>query len=195
MYICICMHTHAHTPTRAFQIWRKRPQQYCLVSTLIDKLRNVSWFVIILTVTRPTPHPSTHPLKFELAWYFLLLFYWSFLYSAILCSRTDSLRSHVILFAFHLLRSVWPGGGGGGPGGGGGGGGIVNPALSAAVNVGNGPSAGPGTAHHNSSNENGNWAMFEEDENHSKDTCSFPLLQSASSLIVLLVVVVVWFCS
>ena len=44
--------------------------------------------------------------------------------------------------------------------------------MAAAVSVGNGPSVGPGTAHHNSSNENGNWAMFEEDENHSKDIFS-----------------------
>ncbi|XP_070191110.1 ralBP1-associated Eps domain-containing protein 1-like isoform X6 [Littorina saxatilis] len=62
-------------------------------------------------------------------------------------------------------NNIGEGGGGGGPGGGGG---IVNPAMSTATGVGNGPSAGPGTAQHNSSNENGNWAMFEDDENHSE---------------------------
>nr|KAG5694478.1 hypothetical protein BaRGS_014209 [Batillaria attramentaria] len=62
---------------------------------------------------------------------------------------------------------------GGGPGGGGGGGGgILNPAMTASGSDGvGGPHVNPvalqGGQYHNSSNENGNWAMFEDDESHS----------------------------
>ena len=77
MYVCICMHTHACAPTRAFQIWRKRPQQYCLVSTLIDKFRNVSWFVIIYNSCSPPPPPPLHPtpkvcVSFDIFYYYFI---------------------------------------------------------------------------------------------------------------------------